>query len=196
MPSVTPLLAHPELKIIHSRAWSEFVVQHSRGGTDPSVQKWFQCFWIDAVVCLCIAVLWPTLIKHLAGRVCLAVILLFYAYSRCTQILQESVVVLPSLGLQLETQRGLPFVPLFTSRRFIPLTALRDFVINEGLHGWSVRYYLAIIQESPNGNITIDVPFENILPRFPVLLEVYHGVHELLFDINSTVGDTRNACDE
>lgn len=72
----------------------------------------------------------------------------------------ESVVVLPSLGLQLETQRGLPFVPLFTSRRFIPLTALRDFVINEGLHGWSVRYYLAIIQESPNGNITIDVPFE------------------------------------
>lgn len=68
--------------------------------------------------------------------------------------------VLPSLGLQLETQRGLPSVPLFTSRKFIPLTALRDFVINEGLHGWSVRYYLAAMQESPNGGITIDVPFE------------------------------------
>ena len=125
---------------------------------------------------------------------------------------EESVVVLHTLGLQLETQRGLPSVPLFTSRRFIPLTTLQDFVINEGLRGWSVCYYLAVIQESKTGEVTIDVPFEvgnslpdslsvlkgcqNILPRFPILLEVYHGVQELVFDINSTVYNVTQARDE
>ena len=68
--------------------------------------------------------------------------------------------VLHSLGLQLETQTGLYSVPLYTSRRFIPLATLQDFIINEGLRGWSVRYYLAVITESQNGDITIDVPFE------------------------------------
>ena len=81
--------------------------------------------------------------------------------------------VLHTLGLQLETQRGLPSVPLFLSRRFIPLATLQDFVINEGLHGWSVRYYLAVVQESRNGDITIDVPFEVSCILAPVVPEQY-----------------------
>ena len=60
MCSVTPLPAHPELKIIHGRAWTEYRVQSSRArGSTNSSQKWLQCFWIDAVVCLCVAMIWP-----------------------------------------------------------------------------------------------------------------------------------------
>lgn len=60
MRSVTPLPAHPELKIIHGRAWTEYRVQSSRArGSTNSSLKWLQCFWIDAVVCLCVAIIWP-----------------------------------------------------------------------------------------------------------------------------------------
>jgi hypothetical protein len=57
----------------------------------------------------------------------------------------ESVLVLPSYGIQLETHRGLPSLPFFVSRRFIPLAEVQDVLINEGLRRWDVRYYLAIL---------------------------------------------------
>jgi len=195
MRSVSPLPDHPELIIIHSNAWSEYRVQNIRlwRKADSTAQTVFECFWADTVVCLGLSMLWPILSGRNAFKAGLAVTVALYAYSRCTRVLSESVVILHSLGLQLETQRGLPLVPLFTSRRFIPLTSLRDFVINEGLRGWSVHYFLAVMQQSPNGNVTIDVPFQHIMPRFPVLLEVYHGVHELLFDApTSSISQTCN----
>lgn len=72
----------------------------------------------------------------------------------------ESILVLPSLGLQLETHRGLPNIPLFVSKRFIPLMYLQDFVINEGLRGWNVRYYLTAIQNSDDGKKSLEVAYE------------------------------------
>lgn len=100
-----------------------------------------------------------------------------YMYSKCTSVLwgewpivfavppptndsPESVIVIPSFGLQYETQRGLPGIPLLTSRHFIPLTYLQDFVINEGLHGWNVRYYLAALEQSPLDTISLHVPYQ------------------------------------
>ncbi|KAH9934662.1 uncharacterized protein B0H18DRAFT_927263 [Fomitopsis serialis] len=195
MRSVVPLPDHPELVITHSNAWSEYRVQNIRlwKKADSTAQTVVECFWADTIVCLGLSMLWPILSGRNACKAGLAVMVVLYAYSRCTRVLWESVVILHSLGLQLETQRGLPLVPLFTSRRFIPLTSLRDFVINEGLRGWSVHYYLAVMQQSSNGNVTIDVPFQNIMPRFPVLLEIYHGVHELLFDSpTSSISQTCN----
>ena len=60
----------------------------------------------------------------------------------------ESLLVFPTLGIQLETHRGHPLIPrsLFTTRRFVPLSALQDVVIHEGLRGWNVRFYLALLQ--------------------------------------------------
>ena len=109
----------------------------------------------------------------------------------------ESVVILPSLGIQLETHRGLAGRSLFVARKFIPWSSLEDFLINEGLRGWNVRYYLVAINRTPQGALQLEVAFEvgrkfvfivsmlifstqNLLPRFPVLLEVYHGVQEAL----------------
>jgi hypothetical protein len=73
---------------------------------------------------------------------------------------EESVVVVPPHGIQLETHCGLPSVPLSTSRRFIPTVLLQDFIINEGLRGWDVRYYLIAIRKSSTGDYTSEVAYE------------------------------------
>lgn len=63
----------------------------------------------------------------------------------------ESILSLSPHGLQLEAHRGIPptpitrSIPLFTSRRFIPLPSINDIIINEALYGWNVRYYLAVL---------------------------------------------------
>ncbi|QRW21790.1 SEH-associated protein 4 [Rhizoctonia solani] len=54
-----------------------------------------------------------------------------------------------------------------------------DIVINEGLCGWNVRRYLAVLSA---GESRLHVVFQNIDPPFPVLKEVYHGLRETLFD--------------
>ncbi|EJD53081.1 hypothetical protein AURDEDRAFT_38847, partial [Auricularia subglabra TFB-10046 SS5] len=60
----------------------------------------------------------------------------------------ESLVALPPLGLQLQVVRGLRWpllLSLSTSRHFVPAEHCRDLVINEALHRWNVRYYLAVL---------------------------------------------------
>jgi phosphatidylinositol glycan class H protein len=104
----------------------------------------------------------------------------FLIYWRVTQVLWESALVLPPYGVQLETHRGLPSLPLFVSRRFIPLTEVQEVLINEGLRRWDVRYYLAVLYSPREGEQRLAVAYENILPRFPVLNRVYHGIHECL----------------
>ena len=72
----------------------------------------------------------------------------------------ESVLVLPPYGIQLETHRGLPSLPFFVSRRFIPLTEVHDVLINEGLRRWDVRYYLAVLYSPRQGEQRLDVAYE------------------------------------
>jgi hypothetical protein len=73
----------------------------------------------------------------------------------------ESVLVFPPHGIQLETHRGYPLLkPLFVSRRFIHASHLEDFIINEGLRRWNVRYYLAVVHRGSTDMIAMDVAFE------------------------------------
>lgn len=72
----------------------------------------------------------------------------------------ESVVILPSLGIQLETHRGLAGHSLFAARRFIPWSSLEDFLINEGIRGWDIRYYLVAINRTPQDALQLEVAFE------------------------------------
>jgi phosphatidylinositol glycan class H protein len=55
------------------------------------------------------------------------------------------VIVLPSKDLQLEVHRGLPGRSMFVERRVIPASTISGVIINEGLYGWNVRYYLAVL---------------------------------------------------
>ena len=65
------------------------------------------------------------------------------------QVSPESLLVFPTLGIQLETHRGHPLLPtLSTTHHFIPLSALEDIVIHEGFRRWDVRYYLAALKRT------------------------------------------------
>ncbi|KJA27535.1 hypothetical protein HYPSUDRAFT_131216, partial [Hypholoma sublateritium FD-334 SS-4] len=73
----------------------------------------------------------------------------------------ESVILLPPHGIQLESHRGIAGMrPLFSKRRFIPATSLRDAVINEGLRGWNVLYYLVIVRRTNGKNCALEVAYE------------------------------------
>ncbi|KAL7421041.1 hypothetical protein Q5752_003925 [Cryptotrichosporon argae] len=127
-----------------------------------------------------------------------------WAWHKCGTVLYESATAMPSLGLQLSTTRGLslplhPLLPLAlplalpllahehggarllvslrTTSRFVPLAQIRGVVINEALTRWRVGYYLAVVAEGE-----IIVVFDHIRPKLAVLREVYHGLHEALFD--------------
>ena len=79
----------------------------------------------------------------------------------CPHNSPESVLVFPTLGIQLETHRGYPSLePFFVSRRFIPTSSLENVVIHEGLRRWNVRYFLAAFKRSSSGAISIHVAFE------------------------------------
>ena len=65
--------------------------------------------------------------------------------NNCDVGFPETVIVLPSKDLQLEVHRGLPGLPMFVERRVILASAISAVIINEGLYGWNVRYYLAVL---------------------------------------------------
>lgn len=77
------------------------------------------------------------------------------------QVLSESVILLPPHGVQLEARYGLPGVcSLRRQRRFIPAQQIDNVIIHEGLSGWNVLYYLAIIKDSKRTGPQLDVAFE------------------------------------
>ncbi|KAI0673045.1 hypothetical protein C8Q78DRAFT_970666 [Trametes maxima] len=177
MPSGRPLHPTPEFMIYRHPGWTEYRVE---AGRPDNVGSRLKGFGADGVVALAISYYWNTITSARLHAATAAVLLLFYLYSRLNRLLWESVVVIPSLGLQLETHRGYSGFPLFVSRRFMPWSSLEDFLINEGIRGWDVRYYLVAINRTQHGALKLEVAFENLLPRFPVLLQVYHGVQEAL----------------
>lgn len=99
---------------------------------------------------------------------------------KCTQVLRESVIVIPPHGIQLETSKGLPPLAFFTTRRFIPTGALCDVVINEALRRWNVRFYLVAIQSNGPGNFKLNVAFENLLPPIEILKHIYLDINNSL----------------
>jgi hypothetical protein len=105
---------------------------------------------------------------------------IFLTYKKCSQVIhgnvcgpvqercrkaltyvyhKESVIIMPGLGIQLETHRGLPKRPLYASRTFIPQSSLRDLVINEGLQTWDVRYYLVATAGKPQDGTILSVVY-------------------------------------
>ncbi|KAG2349642.1 hypothetical protein BDR05DRAFT_871864 [Suillus weaverae] len=176
---------HPELSVIEWPSFREYRVENwrlARDGSGNVVRGATSWGWIDLCLPVVISFIWPGFRGNTMLCAFAVLVVGFTMYCRCVQVLHESVLVFPAYGIQLETHRGYPLLkPLFVSRRFIHASLLEDFIINEGLRRWNVRYYLAAVHGSSTDKIALDVAFENILPHFPVLLEVYLGVQELMF---------------
>ncbi|THV05306.1 hypothetical protein K435DRAFT_826501 [Dendrothele bispora CBS 962.96] len=173
---------HPEFSVLKSDVFCEYRVENwhlSRDGKNSVIRNASSWSLWHSLIPLVLSVLWLNLAKPWL-KVLLSLAVLFYFWTLCTQVLSESVMVIPSHGIQLETHRGLAPITFFINRRFIPRTQLRDVLINEGIRRWGFRYYLVASVQHSSGNITLEVCFENILPRFPVLLQVYQGIQDLL----------------
>ncbi|KAI6103608.1 hypothetical protein F5141DRAFT_216969 [Pisolithus sp. B1] len=184
MRSTRPLRdTHPEFLVIEWPTFHEYRVENwrlARDGSGRIIRGAVTWTWLDLCLPLFISFLWPKLRGNSTALAAIGVTLSIFAWSRCNQVLY----VFPTLGIQLETHYGHPSLgPLFVSRRFIYVSRLEDFVIHEGLRRWDVRYFLAAIKRSNNGSILFHVAFENVLPYFSVLLEVYTGVQRFIFPL-------------
>ncbi|KAJ7470652.1 hypothetical protein FB451DRAFT_1136043 [Mycena latifolia] len=177
-------MVSPEFIVFHHPGFTEYRVENwhlARDGTGRVVMGVSGWIWQYSLLPLVASLLWPRVHDNFIALSGLISILASLIYFKCTQVLFESVVVIPSHGIQLETHRGLPwFSPLIVTRRFIPFASLRDFIIHEGLSGWNVRYYLAAVRVSRSGDSQLHIAYENILPHFAALLEVYRGVQAAL----------------
>ncbi|KAG8833640.1 hypothetical protein FRC18_003300 [Serendipita sp. 400] len=178
---------HPELEIIDNLPiFVEYRVYNIKISEDGSQRRLYGYSIKDLVLLGIIWFIW----KHYQSPFVVGIILLLLLRGKTTLLLWESVIVLPSLGLQVEVTRGfcLPWTkriwPLSTSRKFIPLNDIHDVLINEGLRRWSWYYYLAILRRKgePRNQTAIELSFEDTLPPLAVVREIYHGVREILFE--------------
>ncbi|KAJ7046655.1 hypothetical protein C8F04DRAFT_204418 [Mycena alexandri] len=174
-------MVSPEFVILRHPGFTEYRVENWRLARDGSgrilmgVSGWT---WQYSLLPLIISLLWPRVHDNILALCGLSLALAALFYFKCTQVLYESVVVIPPHGIQLETHRGLPwFSSFFVTRNFVPFASLQDFVIHEGLRRWDIRYYLATIKLSGADGFQVHVAYENLLPHFEILLEVYRGVH-------------------
>ncbi|KAF9069863.1 hypothetical protein BDP27DRAFT_1293210 [Rhodocollybia butyracea] len=180
MQRLHPLQTNPEFSILRSASFHEYRVENwhlARDGSGSVVRNASSWSWSYSLLPVIISVLWPK-----AGslhRIILTLAVILFLWTRCTQVIHESVIVLPEHGIQLETHRGFPPLTFSISRRFVPHTMLRDVVINEGIKRWDIRYYLVALNEGTTG-IALDVCFPNILPHFPVLIQIYRDLRHLI----------------
>jgi hypothetical protein len=88
--------------------------------------------------------------------------ILLHASMNLIKLLPESVLSFPSIGIQLETHQGFSIlgqriITTGVSRSFIPISGISDIVINEGLCGWNVRRYMAVLSA---GEARLEVIFQ------------------------------------
>ncbi|KAL1745654.1 hypothetical protein HDZ31DRAFT_35945 [Schizophyllum fasciatum] len=182
-------LTNPELIIIEAPGYTEYRVENwrlARNGSGRVVYGFPGCSWKD-VLLIAISTDNQLQVQHARVRlVVLCLCLLVLLWSKTTQILSESLIVIAPHGIQLETCRGCPSFWLQKTRRFIPASTMDTVIINEALYRWNVRYYLAVLSKDTQGQPVLHVAFENILPYFPVLLEIYRGVHDTIRDWERT----------
>ncbi|KAG9318914.1 hypothetical protein JVU11DRAFT_1025 [Chiua virens] len=144
---------HPEFTVHHWPGFTEYRVENwrlARDGSRRVLRGTSTWSWLDAVILALAATLFQTHVpptSRLVPVLAATIAVLTLVWVRCTQVLHESLLVFPTLGIQLETHRGHPLLPFNTvTRHFIPCGALEDVIIHEGLRRWNVRFYLAALQ--------------------------------------------------
>jgi len=179
---------NPEFSVLDFPGFREYRVENwhlSRDGNQSVIRGATGLTWKVAIMPIVLGLIWTKIRESTWAIIGLCLLFACFVWSKCTQVLFESVVVIAPHGIQLETHRGFPpSLVLSASRRFIPMSALQDFVINEGLRRWDARYYLAAIRKNGPNGFALQIAYENILPHFPVLLEVYSDIQTILFSNN------------
>ncbi|KAF2139268.1 uncharacterized protein K452DRAFT_232413 [Aplosporella prunicola CBS 121167] len=93
---------------------------------------------------------------------------------------EESLLVLRGLGIQ--TSSSSPTYLSTATTRFIPTASIQDIFIHEAFKGFEVRFYLAIVVEGEEDAVVV---FPKLLPRRPILEEVWRGARACLYEPKS-----------
>ena len=64
-------------------------------------------------------------------------------------------------------------------RKFIDHTLIKSVIINEGITGNKVIFYLAV---NVDGEQKLTLPFEHHYPRYNALIRIYRGVRCVLWE--------------
>jgi len=173
---------YPQFSVLETHGYLEYRVENwrlSRDGSRKIIRRstwsFFDCIWIFTLIHL-----WSQTADTRFHWFMFALSSAAFFWMKCCNVLHESVVVAAPNGIQLETHYGLYTLRLYVRRQFIPLQAFKDLLIHEGFQLWSIRYYLGVMRQSADGQLRLTIVFPNLLPYFPVLVEVSHGVRQRL----------------
>ncbi|KAF8894570.1 hypothetical protein BD779DRAFT_848347 [Infundibulicybe gibba] len=104
-----PLLStNPELIVLEFPGFREYRVENWRLARDGSRRIiWGVSGWTlwDTVMALIVSIVWPWVIDHYWRLTATCFLVAYLVWSRLTQIVSESVIILPPHGIQLETHR-------------------------------------------------------------------------------------------
>ncbi|CAG5119253.1 unnamed protein product [Candidula unifasciata] len=150
----------------------------------PSVKR-PAVFWLCLLVLLTAAF---TLALHVVDYKSLAKLGLFLAvgilWKLWSKTCYESVLILPYLGLQVETHNCLGQV----CTHFLSLSQIKDIVITEAVTMNSIRTYLVVLLNGADcsGQQMLYPLFIQSRPRVDELLQVYQVCHEKLLHPHTT----------
>lgn len=128
------------------------------------------------------------------------------SHSDCTltrDVPQDTLLAIRYLGIQLSHRKYIAVgslfkIPVSSSTVFIPLESVKDILMLEGIRGWSVVFYLAIVQEIggsmqihvafpvrsdvilPEGAIKTEDFLQHLMPRLHILRAVYSGARAVV----------------
>lgn len=118
------------------------------------------------------------------AKVLVLILIIVLSYSRQSQ--EDTMIVMKSIGIQLNYRSKWKFVTKSNKNIFIPVNNIIDLVIHEGFYGYGqVIYYMCVLTKT-NPNVTdndmIKVVFSELLPRKDLLVTVWKQSRQILFN--------------
>lgn len=158
--------------------------------TVSSRPGWLTLGWLDVLLWVSLVALYLSEDLHLIrSYVALTCLLALWAGLKRRTRRRESLLVIQAFGAQLSSQMVLELhvwrdktllIPVSgRSILFIPMPSIQEILLLEGIQGWSVIWYLAIIQKDTIGS-KIHVIFKKSLPRLHILRQVWQGSRYVL----------------
>ncbi|MBW0489732.1 hypothetical protein O181_029447 [Austropuccinia psidii MF-1] len=110
----------------------------------------------------------------------LAFVVLTRFYWKATTVTSESVMILSPLGIQLSASSLLG-----VKRHFIAREHIRQAIIHESINGWNIAFYLALIVDSSEGDVSVHQIFPHLQPQLSYLIPVWKAIREAFGDPNT-----------
>ncbi|CEG40788.1 phosphatidylinositol n-acetylglucosaminyltransferase subunit h [Plasmopara halstedii] len=166
--------------VLRVRAYGQQGIEFSLYVLDSDERRWILTWWLIVILCLISGWVLKSVelgvsspFRVLLGLLLPALAVWLYQVSGSV-IVEESMLVVPALGVKLSTRRRSGVV----HSKFVDLETISGVAVNEAITFSSVVYSLVLMVE---GQSEMVLPFQTFRPRVAVLQEVYLETVRLLF---------------